>query len=486
MADFSDVSAFKRPRLGLFEVGVHLWRNIWLMLLVFLPIFSAGMFFAFAQKDVYVATSRVKVSAGEEYLFRPRVGADLLNNAVPATEELVQTELELIRSPAVAERVMAQFGIERLYPKLAERLAAANPDEAYEIREKALFELRVHFGAYAAPKKTVIHTNFEHEDAQLSADVLNAFLDEYLDYRAGIFRNEDLASFETQRRTFEDDLLATEQEMRLFLAENNIGNFTTEQNSVETLFSSIEQALFSNETAQSQLQGQLTVLERQLATTSQEIDVFVEDSSSQSLVTLELEREQLLSRYTETSEPVQDINRRIARARQYLDGDARTSGLVRRGPNPLFQSVETSHASLSAQLSASRQQMLALERQSAEVEARQRRLAELAPTWQALVRRRDLLERNVRTFAERETESRALTQFDRQDVNNIKILERARRPAEGSSLKLVIAILSLLFAGFTALTVGILRALSFRGFVSANSIERTIGLPVVSTVSKYN
>ena len=133
MADYSEVSAFKRPRLGVFEVGVHLWRNIWLMLLVFLPIFAAGMFFAFSQKDVYVATSRVKVSAGEEYLFRPRVGADLLNNAVPATEELVQTELELIRSPAVAERVMAQFGMQRLYPELAEKLAEADPDEAYEI-----------------------------------------------------------------------------------------------------------------------------------------------------------------------------------------------------------------------------------------------------------------------------------------------------------------------------------------------------------------
>jgi uncharacterized protein involved in exopolysaccharide biosynthesis len=485
MAEYKEVIAFKRPRLGVFEIGVHLWRNIGLMLLVFLPIFALGMTIAFMQKDVYVAASRVKVSVGEEYLFRPRVGGDLLNNPVPATEELVQTELELLYSPAIAQRVLDTFGIERLYPELAERLASADADKAYEISERALSELRKDFGAFAPPKKTVISTSFRHLDAQLSADVLNAFMDEYIAYRSTIFRNEDLASFEAQRRTFEGDLFDTEEDMRRFLVEYNIGDFETEKTTVQSLVASIEQAIFTNETSQSELEGQLSVLRDQLATTPEDIDVFVEDSSSQSLVILELEREELLSRYTETSEPVQNINRRIARAREYLDGGARTGGLVRRGPNPLYQTVETSFATLSAQLSAARQQKRVLSRQAAEVQARQKRLAELEPEWQALLRKRDLLESNVRGFSVRETESRTLSQFDRQDENNIKILERARRPAEGESLKLVIAVLSLLFAGFTALIAGLLRALSFRGFVSANSLERTTGLPVVATIAKY-
>jgi len=176
-----------------------------------------------------------------------------------------------------------QRGIERLYPKLAEKLAAADPDEVYELEENALLELRQNFGAFAAPKKTVIHTNFGHKDAQLSADVLNAFMDEYLFYREGIFSNEDLASYEIQRKTFENDLYIAEEEMRLFLAENDIGDFATEAGSVQTLFASVEQALFQNETNQSELEGQLNVLRQQLATTSPEIDVFVEDSSSQAL-----------------------------------------------------------------------------------------------------------------------------------------------------------------------------------------------------------
>lgn len=485
MTDYSEVNTFKRPRLGVLELGVHLWRNIWFMLLIFIPIFAGGMVLAFAQKDVYVASSRVKVSVGEEYLFRPRVGNDLVNSQVPATEELVQTELELLYSPVIAERVLATFGIDRLYPEIAERMVGADTEEAYQFSERALKALRRDFGAFAAPKKTVISASFEHVDAQLSADVLNAFMDEYIAYRSTIFGNEDLASFEAQRRAFEGDLFDTEEEMRRFVVESNIGDFETERQSVQSLVSSIEQAIFNNETNQSELNGQLTVLKQQLDTTPAEIDVFVEDSASQSLVALELEREELLSRYTETSEPVQNINRRITRAREYLDGGARAGGLVRRGPNPLYQSVEASFSALSAQLSAARQQRQVLNRQAREVQARQSRLAELEPQWQALIRKRDLLESNVRGFAVRETESRTLSQFDRQDENNIKILERARRPAEGKSLKLVIAVLSLLFAGFTALLAGLLRALSFRGFVSANSVERTTGLPVVATVARY-
>ncbi len=485
MTDYSELNAFKRPRLGVLEIGVHLWRNIWLMLLIFIPIFALGLTLAFMQEDVYVASSRVKVSVGEEYLFRPRVGGDLVNNPIPATEELVQTELELLYSPVIAERVLRKFGIARLYPEIAARMAGAPEDKVYELSERALKSLRRDFGAFAAPKKTVISASFEHLDAQLSADVLNTFMDEYIAYRATIFGNEDLASFENQRRTFEAELFETEDEMRRFLAANNIGNFETERQSVQTLIASIEQSIFNNETSQSELQGQLNVLGQQLETTPDEIDVFVEDSSAQSLVTLELEREELLSRYTETSEPVQNINRRIARAREYLDSGVRTSGLVRRGPNPLYQSVQANTSTLSAQLSAAQLQREVLNRQSRNVEARQRRLAELEPEWQALIRKRDLLESNVRSFAVRETESRTLSQLDRQDQDNIKILERARRPAEGKSLKLVIAILSLLFAGFTALVAGFLRALSSRGFVSASSLERTIGLPVVATVARY-
>jgi len=64
--------------------------------------------------------------------------------------------------------------------------------------------------------------------------------------------------------------------------------------------------------------------------------------------------------------------------------------------------------------------------------------------------------------------------------DNIRIVERPAPPAHGKSLKKPVAILALLFAGFTALCVGLLRMFLRRGFPTAASAARTLDLPVLA------
>ena len=71
-----------------------------------------------------------------------------------------------------------------------------------------------------------------------------------------------------------------------------------------------------------------------------------------------------------------------------------------------------------------------------------------------------------------------------QASESVKITEPATVPIEGSSLKLPVAILALLFAGFTALLVGIGRALTRQGFATQSSLQRTTGIPVLGSVSR--
>jgi uncharacterized protein involved in exopolysaccharide biosynthesis len=479
-----DTQTFTRPRLGLLEVGLLLVRATPLMLLVFLPIAAAGLWWALQLEKEYTAESRVRVALSEEYIYRPRVGENLQNVATEI-DALTATEISLMYSPVVLERVMETFGLEALYPKAAKALAEAPVDKKYEKSQAGLIALKKNFNAYAAPKEAVIFVSFTHRDAAKSADILNEILDQYLIYRAEVFEDKSVSSLTVQRGKFEIDLTEAEAKIRTFLLGNGISDFDTERTTTRTLFANVEEALFDNGRLQSEVDGEEALLRQQLQFIQPEINILVEDTTPQAIVALELEREELLTRYTPQSKAVADIDRRIASARQYASSQGRPPGAITRGPNPTFQSIETRLSEASAQAASLRLQRRELERQAENIRQRQRKLTRLEPEWQELVRNRDLLEANLRSFATREVEAQSLAEINRGGSDNIRVLERARRPAKGKSLKLFATIGTLIFAAFCALLVGLGWALTRKGFATPGSLERTTGLPVVTTVKRY-
>lgn len=484
MAANQDIQVYTRPRLGPVELAVLLLRALPLMLVIFLLLSALGIFAAFQLEKEYTATTRVRVALSEEYIYRPRVG-DPLQNAAPQIEALTATEIELMVSPIVLEAVMDEFGLKRLYPKAAEALVKAPPEEQYEKSRAGLLALQKNFSAYAPPKQPVIQVKFTHRDPTLAADVLNSIMDNYLIYRADIFKDQSISPLGEQRGQFEQELAQAEQNIRQFLTVNRISDFETERASTRALFESVEAAVFTNRTRQSEADGQVALLRQQLMTTQPQIDISVEDTTDQSIIALELEREDLLTRYTPQSQVIQDINRRIARTREYVSDRNRPVGTVMRGPNPLFQSIETRLSETSAEAASLRLQGFELERQSEQIKERQRRLTELEPRWQELIRKRSLLETNLLNFATREAEARSLAEISGQGSDNIRVLERARRPAKGEDLKIFVILGSILFAGFCALLAGLAYALTRKGFATPGSLERTTGLPVVSMVKRY-
>ena len=479
----------RRPWMGAAELVLQLWRAKWLMLLIFLPIFALGLFAAFQMPTAYEASSRLYVRLGEESVYRPKVGTEGAG-ATPEQEQLIQAEIEVLRSPIVAERALERFPLARVYPELVEAMEkklADTPTAERDALVEATFQkgvaaLSESFKAGSAPKTPVIGTSLAHKDAQLSAELLNAIIGAYLDYRGEVFAVGGSDSLRDQRKKFESQLLSVEGEIRAFLKRNQIGDFESERQTAQQLFSTISGELLTNKSRASAVEGQLDIYNQQLSRINPQQDLYVEDSSANRLTELRMEREELLSRYTADSRAVQAIDTRIDQLEEYLASRDGLSGTTRRGPNPVYQQIEQSTANLEAEAQSLALQRAELERQLNSVEARLERLNELAPAWQELQRRKALLEANVQNFAAREIEERALAEISNQSADSVRVLEPARVPIKGKSLKLPVAALAFLFAGFTALMFGLLRALTRSGFPTARSLERTIGLPVVGSV----
>ncbi len=479
-----------RPRLAMSDFLLQLWRSKWLMILVALPIFALGLFVAFQMPKTYESRSGLYVTSGDEVRSTTILGDPSFDQG-PGIQEVIQGELEILQTYLVAERTLSRFLLARVYPDLAkarDKEMARSPQDAeaieFEYFQKGVDTFRKAFWANASPASNIIAVGVKHEDPEIAAELLNAAVAAYLNRRSELFGARPVDQLQAERKRVEGELLSAEDEIRVFLTENTIRDFASERATAQALFSAITNELYSVSAEASAVNGQLDRTRAQLAATPAEQDLYVEDSSAQRLRELEIERNQALVNYTPDSRRVQAIDRQIAELRAFLDAQEGPVGTVRRGPNPTYQALETALNGFESQAQSLTQQRAELQRQLQAVEEKLDRFTALEPEWNELQRNRELIEANIRSIAERAQREGTVAGITADAADSVKVTEPATVPIEGSSLKLPVAVLSLLFAGFTALLVGLLRTLTRQGFSTSSSFQRTTGIRVLGAVGR--
>lgn len=472
-----------RPRYALSDLAALLWRERLLMIGVFAVLFILGMAAAFAMKTTYPAYASVLVRLGQEYVYEPRAG-DAGRGAVPDSDQVIQSETEILGSAQLKQRVIERLGLSRIYPELGKKYASAKPEQQRDIMGAALRAMEQSLQIETAPDTPIIRVGFEHRNAETAALVLNTFLEEYLVYRQGILGDASSPVLEQQRVAFENRLAAADAAYEDFLNYNRIGDFVAEKASLSQLQAQIEQQKFQVEAQLQDRQGRLNALERQFAQVAPEVGLYrdVNPAGADKLVDLKVQREDLLSRYKPDSRPVQELDAQIAHMeRAVADGRTKGDSARRFGVNPVYQTLQTEKIQLTSEVSALRQQQAALTSQLEQLLQRRLRLAELEPRFQELSLDRDVLQANVRDYTVKEEQSRAAQEIAAKTNDNVRIVARAIAPTKGKSLKRPVAMLALLFAGFTALCAGLLRMYLRPGLPTPRTAARTLDLPVLGS-----
>ncbi|MDF1681795.1 GumC family protein [Ponticaulis sp.] len=473
-----------RPQLDIPEYVLLLWRAKWAIILIALPILALAILFAFMLPVKYAATSRVQVTLGNERVFAPlTTGADA-QSANLGQEEITGSEIELIYSPVIFDRVLQEIGMDVIYPDDYEAMMEAPEEDRPLLYERTLLGFQKDFAAGAAPKNPVIRTSYEHEDPIVAARVLNAIVRTYLEYRSELFLDDDDGVLSQQRETLANELSAADAAIERFLVDNRIGDFDTEKESVASLYGAVTDNLFNVQAQRSEVQGRLASLTAQLALTEPTIDLYVETNYQQQLLDLQIERESLLSTYLPGTPQIDAIDRRIQNVQNLISSQGDGVGVIRRGPNEVFQRLDQQRAELEAEASALQTRFEELRRQKNEIEERQLRLTRLEPHYQELLRDHSILENQLRNLTVREGDERLIREVSRANLDNIQILEPARPPAQGKSMRLLVAAAGLLFGGFTGLIVAMIWIFSKNTMPTAACASRTVGLPVLASVRR--
>lgn len=472
-----------RPKYAPTDFITLLWREKWLMIVIFVVLFGLGAAAAMTMKKSYPASASILVRLGQEYVYEPRAG-DAARGAVPDTDQVIQSESEILGSAELRIRTIQAVGLGRIYPKLAEKYAGADPAGKRRILEEAADGMSKDMAIQTAPDTSVIRLTYKHADPEVAAKVLNTLMEQYLVYRRAVLLDGSGGAIAKEQANFEGRLAEADAAYQAFLDNNGIGDFASQKTSLATLQAQIETQKYATDAQLEDRTGRLATLEAQLAGVSPEIGLYrdVSTAASDKLAQLRLERENLLARYKPDAQPVKDIEAQIAQLTQGVaSGRTQTDGAKRYGVNPVYQTLQTEKIQLTAEVAALRKSQAALADQISQVNARLLRLSALEPEFQALARDRDVLQTNVRDFQVKAEQDQAARQIAGSSNDNIRIVERAQTPVKGASLKKPVLILAFLFAGFTALCAGLLRMFLRPGLPTPASASRTLGLPVLAT-----
>jgi len=464
-----------RPRYDLADIVGLLFRQIGLMLLVFLVIAVLGTAAVMTLQKTYTAEARILAGVGQEYVYQPRVGLTERGQA-PDGDLVVQSESTILNSNEVKQRVIQTLGPAAILGDRARGSRAAQETQAIKAMQDGL-KIAV------SPGSPIIAVGYESDDAARSATVLNAIIDSYLAYRRELFTDRSTDANLAQQHAFEDDLAQADAEYQAFLRSNDIGDFAAAKVGYATSYQTVYADRLSTQALLRQTDQRLQTLEAQLARTppevalSQDLNISAQDQILQA----RNERETLLARYLPDSQPVRDVDARIAQLEAYVaSGGGVGVKEVRTGPNPIWTELETTRINVQAERDSLQARLAVLDRQLDQIKARQSQLVEVESQNATLSSEREVLSANIREFQQRASQSRADSALVQAGADNVTVIERATAPTTGKSLKLPLLALVILFAGFTALCVGLARIFSRRDFATAGVVGRTLDMPVLA------
>ena len=459
-----------------------LWRELPLMILVFLFVVGLGFAVALSLKKTYTASSSLFVRLGQEYVYEPRAG-DAGRGAVPDINTVVQAETEILNSAELRDRVIREMGLASVFPDLAKKYAAA----ALADRPMALVKAREAMGKAlkvdAAPDNAIVRISYQAKDPDVALRVLNTLLNDYMTYRLGLLIAPDERVLERQRGLYEDRLATAEKAYQDFLMVNGIGDFNAEKAALIQVQSQVETQRYAAETRLQDRTARLASIQSQLRSTPAEVVLFRDASTvaADKLVGLKLERESLLSRYRPDAQSVKDIEAQIAQLQAGFDtGRTNAPGTQRTGINPVYQTLQSTWNDLAAEVAALRGTVRAYRDQAGQVNLRLQKLAALEPRFIALSRDRDLLQAGVRDFTVRQQQDHASRQIAGESNDNIRVVQRATVATNGKSLRKTVLALALIFSLFAALCVGLIRMFLRPGVRTAESAALTLELPVLA------
>ena len=467
-------------------------------------------------KPTYEATAHILVKIGRENLYVPTLPTNQDASAFLSRDldEEINSEIEILKSRILAEKVVEKLGPSCIYSDINEAAHASlsghrkqslgayvrrflsGPSQRrvsvlYTPVEEAAIRLQKNLKVHEITKSSIIEVAFKHEDAHTAATVLNTFIDGYFERHLEVHKSPHSYKFSRdQVELYKKRLRQSEEGLHSFKSRHNVASLAEQRSLLLSQEAALHADLNETQRKMAEIQNRTTELRRQLAVTPKTVLLEEEVDHNptsirtlqEKLVELELQEKKLLSKYTEESRLVKDLKAEIQMLQRKLkEQEKKRSSLTRSGLNTIYQNIEVELLRNETDLHALRAKEKILNEQLVSYRRDLEKLSSIEVELNQLQREVDLDQKNYRLYESKFEEARVSEAMDFERIANVSLIEPARPPLNPVGRKQMM--LAILWGGL-GVGIGLAFALEYLddSLEKPEDVEKLLKLPVLASI----
>ena len=487
------------------------------VLLFFLAVILAVAGGTFLIRPVYEASAQILIKMGRESIFVP-AGRDANPIINYNREELINSEIEILKSRSLAEKVVLMMGPTVLYEKLKDsepgigiiasvkrrlgELMTSDSEEKRTVEQRRTLNLDLaslmllkNLNIERLEKSNVVRITFKHHERRLVAMVVNNLVDIYLDQHLAIHkRPESHLFFQEQANLLKDKLQQAEDQLKDLKEIHNITSLEQEREILLNQASALRADLNRTLSQKVETEKRIREYQRQLKAIPRTIaqdEVFDQNQTlinvlEARLVELELEEKELLTKYHDQSRLVQNVREEIQIVQEKLAVQKQKSyGRKRSGMNPTYQNLQQELYRNEAELTAI---VARSETQREQLNEYMQKITELNQIEVQISHLRHQVEvnrENYRLYLAKFEESRISDAMDAHKITNVSLIEGASPPLKPASPRIVLNLLLGIFLGaFGGLGLAFTMEFLDDSLRRPEDVEEYLNLPVLASIPR--
>ncbi len=473
-------------------------------------VITAFVLFCFTLTVAYclLATAQYRADASVVINFNRQLtgslGTDQGAGNSPATptdaDEILNSYTLVLQSNALAEQVINEIGLAKMYPKYVEdgplALAIAGITRFLGIYKTPLERAVYRFvnrdiDVEVGKDSTVIQLTLYNADPAIAKRALGLLIDDFLGQQARIGRDPQLSFAQSQVDVYKKQVADAQTAMEAFQLKNKISSMDEENSYLLKQRSDLEAQSATNKVQIEQDQRKIAAFTGQLKTLTETVDLHQEDrdaaleAARTQLVQLQV-RQQTLDTGFGADSPASRINgAEIAKVEGFIKSYPNRTALHQMAPNPTYQVTQSSLLQVQADLQAATKAQSVIQQQVDGISARLAERSQQQSTYQDLVRDYQIDDQNYRTYLQAVQQARIVDDLNKQKVTTVAVYEPAylqsEMPAKPKKTQWIVA--GLLVGLILGLSTAFLRESWDERLNTPLQVNTMLGLPMLGSMA---
>ncbi len=405
------------------------------------------------------------------------------------TEEELNSEIELINSADVLRQTVVTCGLDKRKSTMA---MLGFPPSGEERIAKAMLRLKGDLKVELLKKSDIISLTYTSSNPKVAAQVLTTLANAYIEKHVAVHRPEgQLKFFEQEAARYKQNLDRDEAQLKLFAdGQGGVAPQMARDMSLQKL-SEFNGTLQATRAEMASTEKRMQDLRRQMGSTPDRLTTQMKESDNSqvlqqlksALLTLELKRTELLTKYQPTYRLVQEVDKQIADTRSSITSEE-TKPLKEEttDQNPTYSWIRTELAKAESDYTGLQARAQATELIVRGYQDSSRNLEVKGYTQQDLLRAQKADEENYLLYLHKQEEARVADALDQRRIFNVALAETPVVPSLPTNSQFLFGMVGLLVAGMVSLGAAFAAEYLDPSFRTPTEVVSELRIPVLASV----